>query len=116
MFSAVSGVLGLCLKHDVAASLALPSVVVVLGAWLLVAYAAILYAHSISAQISARWTRVVIGLDLAWVVGSGLLAALHQVRSVTPIAVIAATVLTLAGLQWRGLTRMEAPASPTPRS
>jgi hypothetical protein len=110
VFSAVCGGLALWLKQDLAVSLALPAVAIEIAAWLLVVYGFLLSMHSGRALIATPWTRVVIGLDLGWVIGSCLLLALHEVPSVTLVAVTAAAVLSLAGLQWWGLRRAGAPA------
>jgi hypothetical protein len=109
-FSAISGIAFLADGGPIAAFLGLksPTSIVVLGVALLL-FAAGLFWDTAQASINKRNARIIIALDVAWVIGSIALIALDPIGLTSAgkwaILVVADIVAALAVVEYVGLRR-----------
>lgn len=104
-FSLGTGVGAVVFGEKLTAMLALPrAVFVVLGAGL-VGYGLLLSGLSLARRVASPWTVLATAMDIAWVLGSGALVALHAMPAVWVVLATAAVVTVCAVLQLEGLRR-----------
>ncbi len=105
-FSLSTGVGAIVFSEKLTTMLALPGVVfAVLGAGL-VGYGLLLAGLSVARRVASPWTVLAAVMDIAWVLGSGALVALHPMPAMWVVIAAAAVVASCAGFQLAGLRRV----------